>query len=339
MSWRVPQPRVELLDEPTPLTRLPRFSTSLGLELRVDVWAKREDLMPIGLGGNKLRNLEFLLAEALAQEADCVVIAGRPESNHCRLAAAAAARTGLTAVLVLSGPRSAVAGPSERICQLLGADMRYARSSEATVMAEFLHTVVDELRAQGQRPYILPPGASGKVGASGQVLAGLELGAQLANRNLKSAHVFVGMATGGTHTGLRVGLWLAGVKATVVGVPTHLALVTTEGQLRADVGDLAEELRRRWDASTASETPKWDDQVVIDELSSWMPFGTTTDASTQAARQLASTEGIVVDPQYTARTAASLTSWAAAGRLTGQTVVLWVGGGTPALFHPTSTSG
>ena len=95
-------PRFALIDGPSPLQRLPRFSAALGGT--VDVWIKREDLLPLAFGGNKLRNLEFLVGEALAEGADTLVTSGRRWSNHCRLTAAAGAKAGLAVHLVLTGP-------------------------------------------------------------------------------------------------------------------------------------------------------------------------------------------------------------------------------------------
>ena len=97
-----PPPRYPLIEEPSPFHRLPRFSEALGG--RVDVWAKREDLIPLAFGGNKLRNLEYLIGAALAEGADTLVTSGRRWSNHCRLTAAAGTRAGLDVHLVLSGP-------------------------------------------------------------------------------------------------------------------------------------------------------------------------------------------------------------------------------------------
>ena len=102
-------PRFALTDGPSPFAPLPRFSAALGG--RAEVWIKREDLLPLAFGGNKLRNLEPLVGAALAEGADCLVTAGRRWSNHCRLTAAAGAVAGLEVHLVLSGP------PSRRTCE------------------------------------------------------------------------------------------------------------------------------------------------------------------------------------------------------------------------------
>src|SRR6185369_15207352 len=108
--------RFPLIDGPSPLQRLERFSAALGGG--VEVWIKREDLLPLAFGGNKLRNLQFLVGAALADGADTLVTSGRRWSNHCRLTAAAGARAGLDVHLVLSGPPVDPPGANQRLDEL-----------------------------------------------------------------------------------------------------------------------------------------------------------------------------------------------------------------------------
>src|SRR5687767_3551756 len=121
-------PRFPLFDGPSPLHRLPRFAEALGG--RVDIWAKREDLLPLAFGGNKLRNLEFLVGDALAAGADTLVTSGRRWSNHCRLTAAAGARAGLDVHLVLSGPSVEPPGPGIRLAQAYGATIHQLATAD-----------------------------------------------------------------------------------------------------------------------------------------------------------------------------------------------------------------
>jgi 1-aminocyclopropane-1-carboxylate deaminase/D-cysteine desulfhydrase-like pyridoxal-dependent ACC family enzyme len=336
---QAPLPRVELFSPPTPLDPLPRFGEALraiaaegGHDGPTDVWMKREDLIGIGLGGNKVRNLEFHLGAAVEGGADVAVTSGRGRANHCRLTAAAAARAGLRCVLVLSGPRPLTPSPNERILELLGAELRYAEDESLDRREELLAQVVEELRAAGSTPYLVPLGASGPVGASGQVVAGLELADQLAAAGITADSVLVGAATGGTYSGLRVGLWLAGSGARVIGVPTYFSSAGSEVDFRRHLAELLVELRALW-APDGGEAAAWDDQVVLDDLTDWLPYWTASSAATAAARLLGMTEGICAEPVYTARVLAAAVAWARAGRLDSQTVVLWHGGGTPALFE------
>src|SRR5262245_37050008 len=202
-------PRFPLLDGPSPLRRLDRFSRALGGE--VEVWIKREDLLPLAFGGNKLRNLEFLVGAARADGADTLVTAGRRWSNHCRLTAAAGARAGLDVHLVLSGPppRPGDEGPNQRLDVLLGATVNVAASAERADRVALVERVVAEVRAAGRRPFAIGVGGTGPVGAAGQVIAGLELADQLADAGIGRATVVLPSATGGTQAGLLAGLALA----------------------------------------------------------------------------------------------------------------------------------
>ena len=333
-------PHVDLFTKPTPFEPLARFSRGLGAiaasaghDPAVEVWAKREDLMSIGLGGNKLRNLEFHVGAALAQGADTLVASGRGRANHCRLTASAAARAGLRCVLVLSGPAPTTPSPNERICELFGAEMRYAADSSSLSRDLLLGATLAQLRADRAAPYEVPLGASGLVGASGQVLAGMELAGQLKAAGLSADYVFVGLATGGTYAGLRVGLWRAGLSTEVIGVPTYLSSEPSDSSFRGYLVQLMTELRELWDDGDVDGRAPWNPEPVLDDLSEWLPYGIGSPEALAASRLLGGTEGIPADPVYTARVAASLVAWARAGRFAGRTVVLWHGGGTPALFE------
>ena len=121
-------PRFALIERPSPLHALPRLSAALGG--RVEIWIKREDLLPLAFGGNKLRNLEFLVGAALADGADTLITSGRRWSNHARLTAAAGAKAGLAVELVLSGPPSTQAGPGIRLATTLGARIHQLPSGD-----------------------------------------------------------------------------------------------------------------------------------------------------------------------------------------------------------------
>ena len=123
-------PRFPLFDAPSPLHALPRLSAALGD--RVEIWTKREDLLPLAFGGNKLRNLEFLVGAALADGCDTLVTSGRRWSNHARLTAAAGARAGLGVHLVLSGPQVDPPGPGIRIARSFGATVHCWTASIVT---------------------------------------------------------------------------------------------------------------------------------------------------------------------------------------------------------------
>src|SRR3954471_13286688 len=148
--WTPDLPRFALIDAPSPFQRLPRFSAALGGG--AEIWIKREDLLPLAFGGNKLRNLEFLIGAAVADGADTLVTSGRRWSNHCRLTAASGAKAGLGVHLVLSGPQLDAPGPNQRLDELLGAQLRVAATDQRADREALVEQVVAELRAAGRRP-------------------------------------------------------------------------------------------------------------------------------------------------------------------------------------------
>jgi L-cysteate sulfo-lyase len=315
-------PRFPLLDGPSPLARLPRFSAALGD--RTEIWIKREDLLPLAFGGNKLRNLEFLVGAALAEGADCLVTSGRRWSNHARLTAAAGAKAGLDVHLVVSGPPVDPPNPGIRLDELLGATVHQVPTDARAERAATVDRVVGDLRAEGRRPYLVGIGGTGIVGAVGQVLAGLELADDAAARGFEPDMVVLASATGGTQAGVLVGLRTA-MRETAV----HGFAVTPLEPLNAEIAAVAAGL-----GGIAGLAAVDAGDIVLDGSQLGAGYGRRTEAADEATRMLARTEGILVDPIYTAKALAGLIGLARDGTLDGRRVVFWHAGGTPGLFEP-----
>jgi L-cysteate sulfo-lyase len=317
-------PRFALLDGPSPLAPLRRFSAALGAS--ADIWIKREDLLPLAFGGNKLRNLEFLVGAALAEGADSLVTSGRRWSNHCRLTAAAGARAGLEVDLVLTGPPlpRGAEGPNQLLDEVLGARVHVTATDQRAERAARVAEVAAGLRAAGRRPFVIDVGGTGAVGAAGQVLAGLELADQLAAVGIGEATVVLPSATGGTHAGVLAGLTLAAPPPRrVVGI----TVAAPARELRQTIARLLEDLAPLAGVVVPPAAIELDD----DQLGGG--YGARTVAAREAARLLARTEGILVDPIYTAKALAGLIGRIRDGRLHGP-IVFWHAGGLPGLFEP-----
>ncbi len=316
-------PRFALLDGPSPLTPLPRFSAALGGA--AEIWIKREDLLPLAFGGNKLRNLEFLVGAALAEGAETLITSGRRWSNHCRLAAAAGAKAGLAVHVVLTGPPPPTGeeGPNQRLDELLGAVVHVTATDDRAERAALVEAIVSAEGGAGRRPFVIGVGGTGPIGASGQVLAGLEVAAQLDAAGIGHATIVLPSATGGTQAGVLAGLALeAPPTRSVIGI----AVAAPGSDLRPTIESILEGLVPLAGVRVPPDT------IVLETDQLGDGYGRPTAAADEAARLLARTEGILVDPIYTAKALAGLIARVRDGRLSGP-VVFWHAGGTPGIFE------
>ena len=318
-------PRVQLLDGPTPLQPMPRLSEALGG--KAELWIKREDLGPLAFSGNKLRNLEFLLGAAIADGADTIVTSGRRWSNHCRLTAAAGARLGLRVEIVVSGPRVGQSANLDLIEQL-GATVHQAETEDRAEREALLERVANAARSDGRSVRVLPVGGSEATGAWGQVLAALEVGEQAVALGFAPDTVVLPTATGGTQAGLVVGsaIWAVQQASTATDV-VGVIVARPEPELRPVIERLVVELA----ALAGIAAP--DGRITLDGGQLGAGYGQPTEASDDAARLLARTEGILVDPIYTAKALAGLIALVRRGELDGRRAIFWHGGGLPALFE------
>jgi L-cysteate sulfo-lyase len=309
-------PRFPLFDGPSPLQPLPRFCDS-ALGGRVELWIKREDLLPLAFGGNKLRNLEYLVGAALAEGADTLITSGRRWSNHARLTAAAGARAGLTVHLVLSGPPTDPPGPNIRLARAFGASIHQLPTADRAARDATVRRIADHVVAAGGHPYVIGTGGSGAVGAWGQVLAGREVVAQADALALGIDRVVLPSATGGTQAGLLVGVR----PATRV---TGIVVARPAEELRPAILTMVAELGGSSEASA----------IELDETQLGDGYGRRTAAAEDAAALLAHSEAILVDPIYTAKALAGLIAGVRSGAWDGERIVFWHAGGTLGLFEP-----
>jgi L-cysteate sulfo-lyase len=309
-------PRFRLFDAPSPLQPVPRFCASV-LDGRVELWIKREDLIPLAFGGNKVRNLEFLVGAALAEGADTLITSGRRWSNHARLTAAAGARAGLAVHLVLSGPQVEPPGPGIRLAQAFGATVHRLASADRKEREAMVADVAARVRAGGGRPYVIGVGGTGAIGAYGHLLAARELLDQASTISLGIDRVLLATATGGTQAGL-----LAGLPPTVA--VTGMVVARSTDELRPVIARTAADLGRAVDP----------DAIDLDERHIGAGYGRPTAAAQTAGDLLARTEAILVDPIYTAKALAGLIAGVRSVAWDGERIVFWHAGGLPGLFEP-----
>lgn len=317
-------PRLELLGAPTPLEYLPRFSDYLGRE----IYIKRDDITPVALGGNKLRKLEFLVAEALSQGADTLVTAGAIQSNHVRQTAAVAAKLGLNCVALLENPIGTQAtnyltNGNRLLLDLFNAEVEMCPLLDRP--NQQLAELAIRLEAQGFRPYVIPVGGSSALGALGYVESAQEI-VQQCEGAVALSSVVVASGSGGTHAGLAVGLEQLMPQVELIGVTVSR---NREQQLPKVTG-LQQEVAESLELVTQKPIVLWDDYFAPG-------YGRPNDAGLAAIKLLAQLEGVVLDPVYTGKAMAGLIDGVAQQRFKDEGPILFIHtGGAPALFayHP-----
>jgi D-cysteine desulfhydrase len=304
-------PRVRLATLPTPLQAAPRLSDALGVE----VWVKRDDLTGVGLGGNKARKLEFLLGDARAWGADVVVTGGGPGSNHIQITATAAARLGLGCVLVLYGDRPRPEPLNLRLARLAGAQVRFTGDPERGSVDAGLDATVGRLERNGRRPYRIGRGGATAVGCLGYVEAAFELEEQLAGTSLEPELVVLATGSCGTQAGLGLGAALTGASWRLHGVSVSRPVA----ECRDRIATLS-----RGAANVLGVSATLAGIEVTDGIGPG--YGRPSRAGQAAASLAARTEGLFLDPVFTAKALAALVTQAEAGSLAGPVVFLHTGG-------------
>jgi len=323
-------PRVALVDAPTPIQPLKRIEEVMGPALNgVKLYVKRDDLMGLGGGGNKLRKLEYLMGDAAAKGCDTIVATGGIQSNFTRVVAAACAREKVACELVLAPLVPETDDEYQRngntiLNDLFGAPVHVLGQGESA--ADFAKRRAEELTAQGRRPYVTPGGGSNAISALGYVRCALELDIQLSSNGLDDAIIVTANGSNGTHAGL-----LAGFKA--LGRSPHqlrafTVLANAENSRNSTLGMANGTL----ELLGASDRLGLDDVRIADDQRG-RGYGLVTDAMIEAVRLMASCEGLLLDPVYSGKAFAGVIGDVRSGRYpTGSSVLFLMTGGAAALF-------
>lgn len=328
------QPRVSLAMLPTPIHDAVRLREALGGASRCPrILIKRDDLTALGLGGNKARKLEFLVADALAQGATTLVTTGAVQSNHARMTAAAAAVSGLRSVLVLTAttPEPALAG-NLLLDRLYGATVRLVPSidhmlavgQDEAVVAE----VVAEERAHGRTAYVIPIGGSSGIGVFGYLGGSAELVGQLEEMGVSPSRLYYASGSRGTQAGLTLGAKACGAPYSVYGV----AVSAGEPEKIERAKRIANEAATRLGIAERLDLQ----DLVTDQHHIGDGYGIPTADGIEAIALVAKTEAILLDQCYTSKAMAALIAHVRAGQLApSDTIVFLHTGGVPALFTET----
>jgi D-cysteine desulfhydrase family pyridoxal phosphate-dependent enzyme len=317
-------PRLALAEFPTPLLPLRRLGRALG---GVELWCKRDDLISFGLGGNKVRGLEFLAADALAQGADVLVSGAGVQSNHVRATAAAAAHCGLHCAAVFWGDAPQQVDGNYRVTRMLGAEALFTGDPERASVDLGIAKHCEELRRQGRRPYPIPRGGACALGALGHVLAARELYEQCLQRNAMPETVLLAVGSGGTQAG-----WLLGTR--ILAAPWRVEGVTVSrevGAVRAEIARLATE-------ASALLGLDWrfaQEEAVVHGGFIGDGYGIPSSEAAEAIRLVGRTEGMLLDPTYTGKAMAALIDRLRRDPAQYRAVVFLHSGGEPAFFAGT----
>jgi L-cysteate sulfo-lyase len=324
-------PRFPLAHLPTPITDATRLREALGGPSKCPrILIKRDDLTALGLGGNKARKLEYLIADALAKGAHTVITTGAVQSNHARMTAAAARMARLRCVLVLTSRDDVpVVEGNLLIDYLFGAEVRFVPSEDPMLAVgrdeEVVAEVVHEEQAAGRVAYVIPVGGSSPVGAIGYVTGTQELVDQLRAMDVAPTRLYFGSGSRGTQAGLTLGAKLSQASYKLWGVAVS-------------AGEPEKIVRAMNAANDAAVLLGVDTRVGREDLFTDQGFigegyGIPTPLALESIDLLAKTEAILLDQVYTAKGFSALLAHVRAGEIRPtDTVVFLHTGGTPALF-------
>lgn len=307
----------------TPIEAMPRLSAALG---GPQLFIKRDDLLGLAAGGNKTRKLEFLVADALAQGADTLITVGAPQSNHCRLTLAAAAKEGLACRLIIE-ERVAGTFSTEALGNNLLFDLMGAANIRVVPLGSDLAAEMDKdaaaVRAAGGKPYTIVGGGSNPLGALGYAACAAEIVTQAFDMGVPFDRIVVASGSAGTHAGILAGLAALNAGIPVIGINVRRPRAEQEGNVH--------KLAVATSALLGTPAPAREDVVALDD---WVGPGyslPTTDM-VAAVRLLAASEGILLDPVYSGKAMAGLIGLVRSGQFTPDERLLFIHtGGSPSL--------
>ncbi len=318
-------PRRRYTEGWTPLEHLPHLTQFMD---GPHIFIKRDDLLGLSGGGNKTRKLEFLVAQALKEGADTLITCGAVQSNHCRLTLAAAVKEGLKCRLILEQrvPDSydPDASGNNFLFRLLGVE-KVTVVDGGVDLAAAMQAEADELAADGRKGYVIPGGGSNPIGTLGYVSCAQEILAQAFQKGVHFDHLVCASGSGGTHSGMLVGMRAMGSKIPVTGISVRRPVPEQEGLIGGLVTQTREFLGYPSDLMDG-ELTIFDDYVGPG-------YSIPTEEMAEAVRIFARVEGILLDPVYTGKAAAGLLDLIHKGHFKqGEKVLFLHTGGSPGLY-------
>jgi 1-aminocyclopropane-1-carboxylate deaminase/D-cysteine desulfhydrase-like pyridoxal-dependent ACC family enzyme len=316
-------PRMPLVNLGTPIERCDRLEKEILYPPKIFI--KRDDFLGYLIGGNKIRKLEYVMADVRDKGATAVVTIGCVQSNHARITALVARRCGLKCALVLNGVPPEPPTANYRVDSLLGVEIHFVGTREER--AGRMEEVAAGLRARGENVYTISLGASDETGAFGFVNAFEELLLEEKELGIEFEAIVFASSSGGTQAGLEVGKRLFGrPELRIIGISPDDPPATIRESIAGIMGPMLERLG----------LPSEEDlsEVVVDDHYIGDGYGIPSEASREATDLFARTEGILLDPVYTSKSASGLLDYCRSGRFSlGGNVLFWHTGGLVTLFE------
>ncbi|MCG3118300.1 MAG: L-cysteate sulfo-lyase [bacterium] len=321
MSMQLPE-RYALAHTPTPIEKLARLSQLFeGPEL----YLKRDDLTGMGKTGNKVRKLEFLVAEALREGAQLLITCGGLQSNHARATALTAAKVGLKSHLVLRDSAGSDTDGNLFIDRLVGAEVTSITPQEFEQVDDIMHRLAEDYAKQGVKAYVIPEGGSVALGALGYVVAMEEVSRQMKTLHLEFDHIISAVGSGGTLAGMLLGKSAYGLKAQIHGVN----VCDDAPYFQERVSNIIREAKRKYGFEL--NLPKKDINIIDGYVGKG--YGLNRQEEIELIKLVARTEGIILDPVYTVKAMFGLKDQIRKGRFTkSEKVLFWHTGGIFGLF-------
>ena len=306
------RPRLELAKLPTPLERVENLGKSLG---NLDLWFKRDDLTGFGLGGNKVRSLEYLAADAMKLNSNILITGGSPGSNHVRTTMAAAAHLGLRGVAVLSGNQ-----PSKT-----NGNLFFTGNPDRSYIDNYIVEEAERLRGKGENPYMIRRGGVSSLGCIGYVSAAVEICSQLKNLNISPEILVCATGCGVTPAGLLVGFKLMGLNCRLYGI--------TVSRTRDECISHIEQLVNETEDALGLDSRVTSNEIFVFDEYIGEGYSIPTSEGIDAIRLVARTEGIFLDPIYTGKAFSGLTDLVKKEFIgPDKTVIFLHTGGSPSIF-------
>ena len=322
MSFKYP-PRIHLANLPTPIEKLERLSQQWG---GPEIYVKRDDLTGMALSGNKIRKLEFVIADARERGADLLITCGGIQSNHARATAVAATKLGMKSYLVLRGQEGTGIDGNLLLDFLVGAKVKYISPEDYSNRADdIMEELADKLKKEGHHPYIIPEGASNELGAIGYAAAINEISRQLNDIELEIDYIICAVGSGGTHSGLLLGQKLYQKKFQIIG----FNVCDDEAYFIEKINRISQKAIQRFGMTV--DVKKQDIQIIDGYVGEG--YALNRQDEIEFIKQIAREQGLMLDPVYTGKAFFGLKDQISKGRFKkGEKILFIHTGGLFGLF-------